>query len=77
MLLLLKFRFDSNITHLSNQCVARRIIKAIALNKKSVCIPKDLYLLAFFKSFLPFKAFKHLVNFFLKPTQPNLQSQGY
>lgn len=58
---------------MSNQAVAKRIVRAIALNKKSVCIPKDLYFLAFFKSFLPTKAFKHLVNFVLKPAHPNLQ----
>ena len=50
--------------------VAKRIIAAVLRDKKSVCIPKTLYLLAAVKSVLPAKAFMLLADFMLQPSRP-------
>jgi len=44
-----------------------------AVNKKNVCIPKELYLIACLKSILPTKAFMLLANFVLQPSRPNFE----
>jgi hypothetical protein len=46
---------------------------AILVNKKNVCIPKELYLIACLKSILPTKAFMLLTNFVLQPSRPNFE----
>jgi len=58
---------------LPTQFVAKRIMKAILVNQKNVCIPKVLYLLAIVKSILPSKAFMLLANFVLQPSRPNFE----
>ncbi|CAF0710608.1 unnamed protein product [Brachionus calyciflorus] len=55
------------------QYVAKRIMHAILVNQKNVCVPRILYLLAVIKSILPSKAFMLIANFVLQPTRPNLE----
>lgn len=56
--------------------VAKRIMHAILVNQKNVCIPRALYMLAVLKSILPSRAFTLFVNFILQPSRPNLEIYG-
>lgn len=53
--------------------VAQKIMHAVLVNKKNVCIPKELYLIAVVKSILPTKAFTLIANFVLQPSRPNFE----
>jgi hypothetical protein len=48
---------------------------AILVNRKNVCIPAFLYLIAVAKSILPTRAFILFINFVLQPSRPNLEQQ--
>lgn len=66
-------RFNYLTTPLPPQFVAKKIMHAILVNQKNVCVPKILYLLSVIKSILPSKAFMLIANFVLQPSRPNLE----
>jgi hypothetical protein len=53
--------------------VAQKVMHAILVNQKNICIPKVLYLLAIVKSIIPSKGFMLLANFLLQPSRPNFE----
>lgn len=53
--------------------VAQKVMHAVLVNQKNVCIPKVLYLLAVVKSIIPSKGFTLLANFILQPSRPNFE----
>lgn len=57
--------------------VAQKIMQAILVNQKNVCIPKILYLLSVVKSIIPSKGFTLLANFILQPSRPNFEIKEY
>lgn len=58
---------------LAAQFVSRKIMHAVLVNRKNVCIPRILYLLSVIKSILPTKAFMLVVNFVLQPSRPKME----
>jgi len=66
--------FNYFIKPLTTQYAAKKIMRAILINQKAVCIPRILYILPILKSFLPTKAFMLCINFVLHPSRPDLES---
>ncbi|CAF0812485.1 unnamed protein product [Rotaria sp. Silwood1] len=67
---LAKTRFNPLVPPLTIDYAAKKIMHAILINRKCVCVPRFYYLIPLVKGILPSRAFLILLNTFINPKIP-------